>query len=66
LIIFAMKILFDNVKHRVYPKLNYKTASNPKPQKMNNQLSNKTPQATYSGDTVGGSVVRGMLGAFCF
>ncbi len=31
---------------------------------MKNLLSNKTLQATYGGDVIGGSVVRGMLGAF--
>ncbi len=31
---------------------------------MKNLLSNKTLQATYGGDAMGGSVVRGMLGAF--
>jgi hypothetical protein len=39
---------------------------NPKPQTMKNLLSNKTLQATYGGDAIGGSVVRGMLGAFLF
>jgi len=33
---------------------------------MKNLSANKTPQAICSGDVVGGSVVRGMLGAFCF
>jgi len=32
---------------------------------MKNLLSNKTLQATYGGDVIGGSVVPGMLGAFC-
>jgi hypothetical protein len=30
---------------------------NPKPQTMRNLLSNKTLQATYGGDAIGGSVV---------
>ena len=33
---------------------------------MKNILSNKTLQATYGGDVIGGSVVPGMLGAFLF
>ncbi len=33
---------------------------------MKNQSTNKMPQATCSGDVMGGSTVRGMLGAFCF
>ena len=33
---------------------------------MKNLLSNKTPQATRSGDVAGGSVAWGLLGAFCF
>ena len=33
---------------------------------MKNLLSNKTLQATYGGDVIGGSVVRGMLGASLF
>ncbi|MDB4442656.1 hypothetical protein N9219_04480 [bacterium] len=33
---------------------------------MKNLLSNKTLQATYVGDVMGGSVVLGMLGAFLF
>ena len=33
---------------------------------MKNLLSNKTLQATYGGDVIGGSVVLGMLGAFLF
>jgi len=33
---------------------------------MKNILSNKTPQATYGGDVMGGSVVPGMLGASLF
>jgi len=41
-------------------------ATNPNPQSMKNLLSNKTLQATYGGDVVGGSVVLGMLGAFLF
>ena len=40
--------------------------SKPKSQTMKNLLSNKTLQATYGGDVVGGSVVRGMLGAFLY
>jgi len=31
---------------------------------MKNILSNKTLQATYDGDVIGGSVVRGQLGVF--
>ena len=42
----------------------YINSVNPKPQAMKNLLSNKTLQATYGGDAIGGSVVRGMLGAF--
>ena len=38
----------------------------PKPQTMKNLLSNKTLQATYGGDVMGGSVVPGMLGASLF
>ncbi len=33
---------------------------------MKNLLSNKTPQAIYGGDVLGGSVVPGKLGAFLF
>jgi hypothetical protein len=33
---------------------------------MKNQSTNKTPQATCSGDTVGGSVVRGKAWGFLF
>ena len=33
---------------------------------MKNLLLNKTLQATYGGDVIGGSVVPGMLGAFLF
>jgi hypothetical protein len=33
---------------------------------MKNLSANKTPQATYGGDDIGGSVVRGMLGALLF
>lgn len=40
--------------------------TNPKPQTMNNLLSNKTPQANRSGDAMSGSVVLVMLGAFLF
>jgi len=40
--------------------------NNPKPRTMKNVLSNKTLQATSAGDAIGGSVVRGMLGAFLF
>jgi hypothetical protein len=42
-----------------------KKTYNPKPQTMKNLLENNTPQATYGGDGMGGSVVSGMLGAFC-
>ena len=38
----------------------------PKPQIMKNLISNKTLQATYGGDVIGGSVVPGMLGAFFY
>jgi len=33
---------------------------------MKNLLSNKTLQATYAGDVIGGSVVPGQLGAFLY
>ena len=33
---------------------------------MKNLISNKTLQATYGGDVIGGSVVPGMLGAFFY
>jgi hypothetical protein len=33
---------------------------------MKNLIKNKTLQAPYGGDVIGGSVVRGMLGAFLF
>jgi len=35
-------------------------------QTMKNLSENKTPQVTYAGDVIGGSVVRGMFGAFLF
>lgn len=46
----------------VYTLISY----NPKPQTMKNLLSNKTPQAPYGGDVMGGSVVLGILGTFLF
>jgi len=47
-------------------KLDFNIANNPKPQTMKNLLSNRTLQATYGGDDIGGSVVPGKLGAFLF